>query len=80
VQVVGAPIDTQNWQITADMVRRYNAGISRGFQDPCIICGTVFNQCPHDGQETEVVHRMIKNMTKAQRMAILNGYTGRLKK
>lgn len=72
VQVRHAPINTQNWQITADMVKRFNSG-RKGFQDPCVICGVIFNKCPHTAGETVIVWNMIKNMTNTEKYRILNG-------
>jgi len=72
VQVQHAPIDTQNWQITAAMVARYAAGETSVYA-PCIICGYVFNRCPHTLDETDVVWTTIKKMGKKERERILNG-------
>jgi len=72
VQVTHAPIHTANWQITSDMVRRYNTH-DQSVYDPCIICGVRFLDCPHDHRETEVVWTMIKNMPNTERYRILNG-------
>ena len=70
VEVKQAPINTANYQITADMIFRfYNNGLS--VYDPCIICGVKFNNCPHDLSQTEIVARMIKRMGKAERDRIL---------
>jgi hypothetical protein len=71
VQVQHAPIDTQNWQITAAMVARYAAG-EMSVYAPCIICGYAFNRCPHTLDETDVVWTMIKKMGKKERERILN--------
>lgn len=72
VQVHTAPINTANWQITAEMIARYESG-EKSVYAPCIICGRSFNRCSHTLDETDIVWTMIKKMSKAQREKILNG-------
>lgn len=44
----------QLWQINAVRTKAF------GYSDPCIICGTKFQMCPHDTMETEAYVEYIK--------------------